>query len=614
MDTRKIKIRLLLFVLLLQVMGSASATQISIVNLNAAGQGFNENTAAAPVGGNIGTTLGEQRLIVFQYAASIWESIIDSDVEIKIEAQFNNLTCSATSAVLGSAGATTAYRDFTNAPVTNTWYHIALANSLFGSDLDTSIADISATFNSDIDNNNQCLNNTNWYYGIDGNKPANSIDLLTVVIHEIGHGLGFGTFVDISTGAKALGRNDTYMLNLEDHSLNRGWGHPAMSDAQRVSSAIDTGDLHWTGAAVTAMTGNYSAGIDQGHVRNYAPGTLQLGSSVSHFDTAMTPNELMEPIITEPKSGPGLAVQLMADIGWNIFPSFSPTISTLADVSMAGNSEQLSFVIGDNDSNLSTLSFSFAISNPAIIDQSGLSVSGTGVARTLAISNPLAAGTTDITVTVSDGSNVASDTFQLTVTNALPVLNISSPTDNSNVTVDDAVLFQASASDAEDGDLSGNIAWSSDIDGSLGTGSSVSTTLSAGTHTISASVTDSGSLVAIENIILNVFGDSDNDGMNDLWEIQNFGDLSRDGSGDFDNDGITDLDEYLISITVPDGDVNGDQVVDVADLVLMTRHVVGTGSLTALQVARGDVYPVGLPDGVIDLSDLVLLNNQVVNN
>ena len=34
------------------------------------------------------------------------------------------------------------------------------------------------------------VNNINWYYGIDSNKPANTIDLLSVVMHEIGHGLG----------------------------------------------------------------------------------------------------------------------------------------------------------------------------------------------------------------------------------------------------------------------------------------------------------------------------------------------------------------------------------------------------------------------------------------
>ena len=151
---------------------------------------------------------------------------------------------------------------------------------LYGSDLST-LPDIAATFNSDIDNNNNCLNNTNWYYGIDGNKPSNSFGLLTVVLHEIGHGLGFQTFVDISTGAKLgrPGRNDAYMLHLEDHSLNQTWDQ--LSDSERVTSATDTADLHWSGSEVTTKVGDYTAGINQGHVRQYAPAAINSGSSVS---------------------------------------------------------------------------------------------------------------------------------------------------------------------------------------------------------------------------------------------------------------------------------------------------------------------------------------------
>jgi hypothetical protein len=33
--------------------------------------------------------------------------------------------------------------------------------------------------------------------------------------------------------------------------------------------------------------------------------------------------------------------------------------------------------------------------------------------------------------------------------------------------------------------------------------------------------------------------------MDDNWEIANFGNLSRNGTGDFDNDGLNDLEEYL---------------------------------------------------------------------
>jgi hypothetical protein len=629
---------------------NVQATQINIINLDANNEGFNDNTAAAPVGGNIGTTLGEQRLIVFQHVAKIWQSIIDSDVEIKVESQFDSLTCSSGSAVLGSAGAATVFRDFSNAPVRMTWYPIALANSLAGSDLSIQ-ADISATFNSQIDNNNNCLNNTNWYYGIDGNKPSNSIDLLSVVMHEIGHGLGFQTFVDISSGQKLgrPGRDDMFMLHLEDHSTGKKWSD--MGNSERVASATDSADLHWTGSSVTSKIGDYTAGVKQGHIRHYAPTSLKQSSSVSHFDTALAPNELMEPFITQSKAGPGLAVELMVDIGWNVFSSMAPIISSMADVSVQnGSSRQITFVIGDNDSALSELSFSFTVADDAIIDPASFSVSGAGIARVLTIAPDTSLlGSTDVTLTVSDGVNSVSGSFQLSVTNSAPVISINAPQNNTEFADSDLISLQAVATDREDGELSDSIQWSSDIDGVLGVGSVFNTTLSAASHTISATSIDSGVLSVVATISLTVFGDSDNDGMNDLQELTFFGDLSRDGQGDLDNDGLSDSDELNLYATLPDtldsdGDLisDGDEVlagsdpldssfwpsyadgdlaplgspdglINAADYLVAQRISLGEIPLTSLQLAHGDLYPEGSPDGVINVSDLILLLKIIQN-
>src|SRR5262245_38213915 len=112
---------------LLLVAGVAGATTITIVNNDGVGEGFNDPTARAPVGGNPGTTLGAHRLCVFQQAAGIWAGSLQSNVEILVRSQFNPQTCTATSAVLGSAGPTTNHANFTNAPFPNAWYHQALA-------------------------------------------------------------------------------------------------------------------------------------------------------------------------------------------------------------------------------------------------------------------------------------------------------------------------------------------------------------------------------------------------------------------------------------------------------------------------------------------------------
>ncbi len=60
--------------------------------------------------------------------------------------------------------------------------------------------------------------------------------------------------------------------------------------------------------------------------------------------------------------------------------------------------------------------------------------------------------------------------------------------------------FAGTASDAEDGNLTSNIIWTSSLDGQIGTGGSFSKVLSSGTHTITADVTDTGGLVGSASI------------------------------------------------------------------------------------------------------------------
>src|SRR4029077_20197815 len=123
MRTLRLPAVLLLAILFLLLAGSlpafATATFV-IVNTNAPGVGFNDPTPAAPVGGNPGTTVGQQRLIAFQYAADIWGSILDSPVTISVQSSFQPLACNATAATLGSASALGITGDFPKAGVRDT--------------------------------------------------------------------------------------------------------------------------------------------------------------------------------------------------------------------------------------------------------------------------------------------------------------------------------------------------------------------------------------------------------------------------------------------------------------------------------------------------------------
>ena len=81
-------------------------------------------------------------------------------------------------------------------------------------------------------------------------------------------------------------------------------------------------------------------------------------------------------------------------------------------------------------------------------------------------------------------------------TNTAPSVSISSPANSSSFAQGTAVTFSGSASDQQDGSLSAQMTWYSSIDGQIGTGASFSRSLSAGTHTITAQVSDSGGLTS----------------------------------------------------------------------------------------------------------------------
>jgi len=234
------------------VQAHATAT-IVIQNANDPGVGFNDPTAAQPVGGNPGTTVGQQRLIAFKYAAFIWGLAIDSNPTILITAKFEPLTCSPDKGVLGSASPAYVEANGPGFQVPNAWYPAALGNSLSTVDQQPGQPAINTHFNSDIGGAN-CLTGDSWYYGLDGNVQSNQLDLVAIALHEFAHGLGFFTTTDGTTGQWGPPSNpkdnvfDHFLLDL---SANKHW--PIMSNAERMASAIDTRKLVWDGPSATGQ-------------------------------------------------------------------------------------------------------------------------------------------------------------------------------------------------------------------------------------------------------------------------------------------------------------------------------------------------------------------------
>lgn len=235
--------------------GSAQAASLKLLNTDAPGIGLNETTPVAPVGGNPGTTLGEQRTIAYQFAMNVWGGVLKSNVDIKIYASFAPLTCDATSAVLGSAGTNWIVY---NSPgmLPDTLYPSALGDALAGFDLvddPTDPGDIASRFNGKIGTPGCLQSSGGWYYGLDGKTPAGKINFLNVVMHEIGHGLGVAGFLNKSSGAFLAGIPDIYSRNAFDNVAGKRFDDPTMDNATRATAMKTPGRTVWAGANVNVQ-------------------------------------------------------------------------------------------------------------------------------------------------------------------------------------------------------------------------------------------------------------------------------------------------------------------------------------------------------------------------
>ena len=245
----------------------------------------------------------EEAKQAFEHATAIWESLLTSPVEIRVAAVWTNLP----GGTLGSAGPAFWAANFTGTPKHNIYYPGPLAEKLAGEDLNgPDEYDIVAQFNSTAD----------WHFESSSVPDTGEFDFITVVLHELGHGLGFTSTFEVEDDIGRYGQytNDgipfTYDLFLAN-GTSQNLFETFESPSAQLAAHLTGNDLYFKSQFGANMA------------KVFAPGVFSEGSSISHLDpTAFpqgTPNSLMRPFVNpnEVNHNPGSVTQkVFSDMGW----------------------------------------------------------------------------------------------------------------------------------------------------------------------------------------------------------------------------------------------------------------------------------------------------------
>lgn len=250
----------------------------------------------------------------FQAAVDIWSAHLDSDVPIRVRATWEPAD---EDDVLGATNPRViANFELNTVAEPDIWYAVALANALAGRDLDPDEPHIRTSFNSAFNH---------WYFGTDGQPPAGQFDLLTIALHELGHGLGFVGSMVVEGGVGERGLGNQGFPIIYDRFAERGNGQALLdlpSPSETLAEALTSGDLTFDGEAAVRAQGGARPAL-------HAPTTWVSGSSYSHLSErrvgGVEPyppgsiNSLMTPTIapTEAVHNPGpVTCGMFEDMGW----------------------------------------------------------------------------------------------------------------------------------------------------------------------------------------------------------------------------------------------------------------------------------------------------------
>jgi hypothetical protein len=315
---------------------------------------WNDSTPATPIGGNGGTTVGQQRRNALLHAAELLADELRPPVEITVRACWKALGGTSTRAVLANAAPTYVLLDEYDSPMPwlplkHTWYAIAAASRLGGASPCSLVggscnqADVVATFNSDI-GSSTVLGGADFYYGLTpGASPSDAADFVSIAMHELTHGLGFLGLVNTDPDAGALGArfsasgsggydgpgyDDAFSVHAAivdaDGADYAPFLAPEIGDAERADALVSVDGLRWLGQEAVQSPANHRTGTPPenfpllyapcGDPNGNGPCGTEPGSTLSHTNQS---GELMNAIYVEAARSLGLARPMLDAIGWS---------------------------------------------------------------------------------------------------------------------------------------------------------------------------------------------------------------------------------------------------------------------------------------------------------
>ncbi|TGE09848.1 T9SS type A sorting domain-containing protein [Hymenobacter fodinae] len=347
----------------------------------------------------------------FQYAVDIWQSLLNSPVPIRVRATWTPLG----TGVLGSAGTTALYTRVEGGTRSDVLYPVALAEKLAGRELNGSgLADINAQFSSTF----------NWYLGTDGKPGAGQYDLVSVVLHELGHGLGFQAGTTFSTTNSQGGYSEP-PFNFATFIENEA-GQLITDTRIFTNPSAALGTLYTSNAlyfdSPLARSANNTASTEK-RPKLYAPTSFSTGSSISHLDEATyaagNENSLMSPQFgaAEAIHSPGpITMAIFNEIGW-----FNTAIrhTPLRDTEIAQNYVVNATVQSDGTVTPGSVKLTYSIDNGAATT---VAMTSTGNGQyTATIPNPGLGKTVRYYITAAD--NETGRTYASPATTRRGVIN-----------------------------------------------------------------------------------------------------------------------------------------------------------------------------------------------